>query len=112
MFLTSHVSAKTSVSFVVIRQSFSALYLNNNVPSCPILRFQEMDLPETPHLSPHTHYLHAVYTGYVRTVMKVILLAKYLAISQLTAEGFTENWCVGQNECTEYCQKQNLAVGV
>ena len=39
VFLTSHVSAKTSVSFVVIRQSFSALYLNNNVPSCPLLRF-------------------------------------------------------------------------
>jgi len=75
MFLTSHVSAKTSVSFVVIRRSFSALYLNSNVPSSPILPFQEMALPETPHLSPHTHYLHAVCTGYVRTVMKVILPA-------------------------------------
>jgi len=27
-------------------------------------------------------------------------------------EGFTENWCVGQNEYSEYCQKQNLAVGL
>jgi len=96
----------------LIRQSFSALYLNSNAPSCPILRFQDVDLPETPHLSPHTHYIHAVCTGYVRTVMKFILLAKHVAISQLTVEGFTENWCVGQNEYTEYCQKQNLAVGV
>ena len=71
-----------------------------------------MDLTETPQLSPHTHYLHAVYTGIVRTVMKIILLAKHVAISKLTLEGFTENWCVGQNEYTEYCQKQNLVVGV
>ena len=112
MFLTSQVSAKNNVSFVVIRQSFSALYLNSNVPSCPILRFQELDLPETPQLSPHTHYTHAVCTGYVRTVIKVILLAKHVAISQLAVEGFTENWCVGQNEYSEYCHKQNLAVGV
>ena len=35
-----------------------------------------------------------------------------MAISQLAVEGFTENWCVGQKEYTEYCQKQNLAVGV
>jgi len=48
-----------------------------------------MDLPETPHLSPHTHYLHAVCTGYVRTVIKVIILAKHVAISQLAVEGFT-----------------------
>jgi len=71
-----------------------------------------MDLPETSHLSPHTHYLHAVCTGIVRTVMKVILLSKHVAISQLAVEGFSENWCVGQNEYSEYCQKQNLAVGV
>jgi len=96
----------------VIRQSFSALYLNSNVPSCPILPFQEIAVPETPHLSPHTHYIHAVCTGYVRTVIKVIILAKHVAISQLAVEGFTENWCVGQNEYTEYCQKQNLEVGV
>jgi len=44
--------------------------------------------------------------------MKIILLAKHVAISKLTLEGFTENWCVGQNEYTEYCQKQNLVVGV
>jgi len=44
--------------------------------------------------------------------MKVTLLSKYLAISQLAVEGFTENWCVGQNEYTEYCQKHNLEVGV
>jgi len=89
VFLTSHVSAKTNVSFVVIRQSFSSLYLNSNETSCPILRFQEMDLPKTPLLMPHIHYLHAVCTGYVRTVINVILLAKHLAISLLTVEGFT-----------------------
>ena len=36
--------------------------------------------------------------------IKVILLAKHLAISQLTVEGFTENSCVGQNENSENCQ--------
>jgi len=96
----------------MIHQTFSALYLNNNAPSCPILLFQDLDLPETPHLSPHTHYIHAVCTGYVRTVIKVILPAKYVAISQPTVEGFSENWCDGQNKYSEYCKKQNLAVGV
>jgi len=112
VFLTSQVSAKTSICFVVTRQSFSALYLNSNVPSFSTLPFQQMDLPETPHLSRHTHYVHAVCTGYVPTVIKVILLAKHVAISQLAVERFTENWCVGQNEYSEYFQKQNLEVGV
>jgi len=31
---------------------------------------QEMDLPKNTQLSPHTIYLHAVYTAYVRTIIK------------------------------------------
>jgi len=67
--------AISNVSFVVIRRQLSALYLKINIPCCPINGFHEMDLLENPHLSPHTHYIHAVYTGYVRTIVKDIPLA-------------------------------------
>ena len=48
-----------------------------NLPSCLNLGLHEMDLPENPYLSPtpqHTHYLHAVHTGYVRTIIKYTLI--------------------------------------
>ena len=65
MFSTSFFSTKTRLSFVLIRQYSSAFYtyVKNNVHPCPIFRFQEMDIPENPHLAPHIRYLHVVYTG-------------------------------------------------
>jgi hypothetical protein len=35
-----------------------------------ILGIQEIEFLENPNVSPHTHYVHAVYTGCVQTVIK------------------------------------------
>ena len=52
---------------------------------------QVMDLPENPYLSPHIHYLHAVYTGYVRPIIKghlTRLTMHHLDVSEFQVEGF------------------------
>ena len=36
---------------------------------------KEMDLPKNPHMSPHTHYLHALYIAYIETTIKYTLPA-------------------------------------
>ena len=69
-FFASHVSAKSSLNYGIIRQQLSALYFKDNITFCPILRFQEMNLPENPYLSPHIHFLHEVYTACVRKIIK------------------------------------------
>jgi hypothetical protein len=63
-----------NVSFVEIRLWLTALYLKINIPTLIILAFQEVDFFENQTLSPHTHNLHAVYTGYGLTIIKDTLL--------------------------------------
>ena len=52
-----------------------------------------MDFLENPHLSPHTHCLHAVCTGYVRTKIKYTLLL-----------------CLGPNEHSEYTEQRMIVL--
>ena len=71
-----------------------------------------MDLPETPHLSPpHTLPTCGMYWLCSNSNLGHFTGKFFVAISRITVEGITENWCFGQNEYTEYCQKQNLDVG-
>ena len=66
--------------------------------------FQEMDFPESPHLSPHIPGLLTVYTGYVRKIIKDNLLA-YQRIIWLYVSfqwwDFLEYFCLGTNERLE-----------
>jgi len=52
------------------------------------LGLQDMDLPKDPELSPHTYYLHSVYTAYIQIIIKYTLPA-------CVSSGFIRGSCGG-----------------
>ena len=54
--------------------------------------FQEMDFPESPHLSPHISGLLAVYTGYVRKIIKDNLLCITSGCISVSSGGIFVFW--------------------